>query len=115
MRTEFKKITVEREVYIADDGTEFEDEDDCQGYEFNLKLKKFTMYGQKLNETDSLDYATYVYLGTKELVDEYAALCKYYGITFLGLNEPGLYMYTEWMGCRWSNITDVVEKFKDIV
>lgn len=114
MRTEFKKITVEREVYIADDGTEFEDEYECEEHEFNLKCKHFTFYDAKFNVTDSLDCAFYVHLATKELVDEFAALNKWFGTTTKGLDEPGVYMYMDRLD-GWENITNVIKKFKDIV
>lgn len=44
MKIEPREMTVTKELYIADDGTEFEDYDDCGEYEMGLIEKNTQVF-----------------------------------------------------------------------
>lgn len=113
MKTETRKVTVEQEVYIAEDGTEFEDLDECEAYETRLIGKHLIMYTFAHDPTDSVEDCWYVKLDTREAVSDFISLCRYEEVSPEGLQEPGVYMYTE--GCygrrnnTWTNIAKIFD------
>ena len=53
---------IERIIYEADDGTEFDCEEDCLQYEWGLKLGdsiQFSLLGRKKNKLNPKDYTAY--------------------------------------------------------
>jgi hypothetical protein len=53
---------IERIIYEADDGTEFDFEEDCLQYEWGLKLGdniQFCLLGRKKNKLNPKDYTSY--------------------------------------------------------
>lgn len=105
MRTETREVLVKKEIYIADDGKEFEDEEDCLDYEFDKVKGELTYYDAALDEIDEPDECVFVDLRTEKDVK----LCKHvfdvYGVHDGGIDEPGLYMWWEteqqWMNLDW--------------
>lgn len=53
-------------IYIADDGTKFDTEDECEVYEFKKRLndKKdtFMLFDSKFDETNNIGIAYYIYV-----------------------------------------------------
>ena len=107
MKTIKKKVTVTKEIYVADDGKEFEDVTDCESYEMSLLENSIEMYDFKLNKSN-LDNCIYIKLPTVESVKMLIDLCLYTGISCKGVNTPGLYMFDNKYG--WINISDIFEK-----
>lgn len=109
MRTETRQVTVEREVYIADDGTEFEDEDSCNTYEMEQVAVSLPMYDDKYKRTDDPDLCTYVELLTYADLRKFRQLCKYCGCYTTGLDDLGLYMagYDGWL-----NLTTIIREIE---
>lgn len=105
MKTEIRKVTVEREVYIAIDGKEFNDKDDCESYEYELLEKKLQFYDDKCGKSD-LDSCTYVKLISEQDVADLISICAYHGISCEGISSAGIYMYDNYNG--WLNITEVI-------
>lgn len=108
MKKEFREITVKKEVYVAEDGTVFETEDECSEYEFDIMAKSLKCYDGKLNETNIYD-CVFVDLATDEDVTKF----QYVGegeFTTDGIDGPGLYMY----GCEdeWVNLDKVMTKIR---
>ena len=109
-------------VYIADDGTRFDDEDDCFLYEFDQKLKKShlfmlsTMSGtdaklEYLVETKNPSDAVYI-----EITDEYdmdvLRMWRDYDGTVIP-PEIGKYKYN-WSTNEWDNIDEMLAFIKQV-
>lgn len=112
MRTEYRKVTVEQEVYIADDGTEFLDEDKCQDYEFEKLRKTFECYDHEYNDAD-VDTAMFVNLPTEAIVKNFHEVCGVYGTVSDGVDKPGLYIYTEYQGGCWFNMDEAIMRIRE--
>lgn len=115
MKTEIRKVTVEQEVYIADDGTEFEDEDDCRSYEFELIEQSLEMYDHTFEKCYNFDECFYARLNTPEDVRKFIELCGWNDITKKGVRKPGVYMYGD-RDDTWINISEIIsalDKEKD--
>ncbi len=114
MITKVEKVMVEKTVYVASDGTEFDYEDSCESYEMKLLLNEFTMLDVFLHTTNDLGHALYVKLDTEEHVHKFIALCDYYEVTTCGLNAdmPGIYYYSG-IGYEdeWVNLDKVLAAF----
>lgn len=113
MKTSTKTITVEKEIYIAEDGTEFDDRDDCEAYENSLIGKRLKMYSYDYSPCESVDECSYAKLNTWADVQAFVDLCEYIGVSHKGITEPGLYMYTEgrWGAgnTAWTNISEILK------
>ena len=105
MKTETRVVTIEQEVYIAFDGTEFTCEDDCEGYEYKLLEKRLQCYDHNCAKC-GFDICTYVKLVTEEDVNNLIEVCNYCSIKTDGIKEPGILMYTH--DGKWLDITRVV-------
>jgi len=106
MRIEKRKVTIEKEVYIASDGTEFENEDLCEGHEYTLIENRLRFYDKEYRRC-SLDVCDYVYLTSKEEISDLLSLCAWTGITSQGIESEGLYL---WHDEEWINISEPVKK-----
>ena len=117
VRTETRQVVVEQEVYIADDGTEFDDEDDCKGYEIRLAGQKLKMYDYTGKAGASIDYCQYVKLTTERDVEAFIEVCKFDGISYRGIEQPGVYTYVEGSYGRgnvaWVNISKIMESIEE--
>lgn len=85
-----KIITREEEFYVARDGKEFSDEDECLNYENKLNIKSIEAYDDDFNRTD-YENATYVVIHSDEELDLICEVCGYNGWTSEGFCENGLY------------------------
>ena len=110
MRIEKREITTTVDVYIASDGREFIDEDECEAHECDLDMGKLTFYDADLDETD-FDNCMYVKLRSHEDVSMLKDICSFTGIDSRGLKEPGVYIFDGYSrDYSWLNISDVVSK-----
>lgn len=100
-----KMVTREEEFYVARDGKEFDDEEECLNYENELNIKFIEAYDEDFNRT-YFDSATYVVIYSDEEINLIRKVCNYNGWTSEGLNESGLYRYN----CNYRN--DKWEKVK---
>lgn len=108
MKIEQRKIMLNQEVYVANDGTRFPDKYACQEYEAKLAGKTLEMYGSDFTKCDNLTCCTYVRLSTREEILKLIAGCEYYGISTSGIEGPGIYMCTGRLTHNWVNITEVM-------
>ena len=111
MKTEIRKITIDREVYIAEDGREFENEGSCELYEMQLLEKRFKMYDIHVLETNDIESCFYVKLDTQEDVDAFITCDAYNDMTTDGLEGPGVYFYNE-HDYKWTNMTEIMSKLE---
>lgn len=115
MKTEIRKVIVEREFYIAEDGKEFDDADECEGYEVSLLAKHLDMYTRKCVKTNSVTNCWYVKLNTEDEVSMFIRLCDFDGVSHKGITNIGAYMYTEGVyGCGNEAWTNLSEAFKSL-
>lgn len=111
MIIEMKEVVVKQEVYIANDGKEFDDYDDCVEHEIKLAEASMEFYDSDFEKSD-LESCTYVEVNTPEEIEALIDLCKYYGISHKGISEKtGIYMYYD-RGDTWKNISDAVDRIR---
>ncbi len=92
MKKIIKKVEVEKEFYIANDGTEFEDEEECVAYDMNFLCQNFETYDEDFNKIN-FESATYVVIHSDEELDDIERVCEFNGWTYDGLTETGLFRY----------------------
>lgn len=113
MREETRQVIVEQTVYIADDGKEFDDEDDCKAYEAIGSAERLKMYNYSGIKTNSVENCWYVKLDTFTDTLTFIELCKYDGISHKGIEGPGIYMYTEGNYGKgndaWTNLSPIIK------
>ena len=111
MRTEYKKIMVEQDVYISDDGKEFLSKRECLEYEYELLKKSIEGYDYKLRKSD-VDECDIVNLKTEEDVKNFIKVFDEEGYEYDGIDKPGLYIY----GANdiWVNIDEVISKIRGV-
>lgn len=109
MRTEYREVTFKQEVYIAEDGREFTDEDDCEAYDIKLIENSLKFYDNSYEKSD-VDSCVYFHAITEEDVERAIKVCEYYGITREGLYKPGLYMFADTLYRKeaWVNLDEVI-------
>lgn len=86
--------------YVCDyDGKEFDDEEECEKYEFNLRYRtviennEIQMLDNNLELTDSAEYATYFRCLTEDAaryfveLNEYEGMCYYPGVNDIEIGE----------------------------
>jgi len=56
MRKEKRKVEIEKNVWVAEDGKEFSNESECKSYEFNLKVERNREKAEKyrIHELDDI-------------------------------------------------------------
>lgn len=117
MKIDFKEIKVTREIYIAEDGTEFNDKDECLEYEMRLCEKTINFYDGSFNKSD---FASCVYadLPNSDAIQALINICDYERMPISGLENPGVYLYDEeahWhKGNVWVNLTEGMAKIKEL-
>ena len=117
MRTEIRKVVVEEEFYIATDGTEFDDEDDCRAYEVTKACENIKMLNYHGVKTNNVDNCQVVKLDNLDEIMSFIAVCKFEGISHRGIDAPGVYLYCEGSygsdNEAWVNISKLVKSFDE--
>lgn len=93
-------------LYIADDGTQFDDEWDCRDYEFRkgLDLDDIEMYDKDGNRLDPMTEETYyavmrIVIKTEKAAEDLAKIEKYTGfIAYADVDAPGVWVYDQEAG-----------------
>ena len=110
MRTEIRQVVTEQEVYVADDGTEFTNRDDCEEHEVFLIGTRLKMYDYKFTKTTDVDDCWYVHIRTEYDAKSFITMCGYICVSSRGIDVPGVYMYTD---KEWVNISSVVKRLEE--
>lgn len=110
MKIEQRKLMVNQDVYVAQDGTVFADRYTCEEYEAKVAGRILEMYGSDFSRCDNLGCCTYVRLNTPDDISKFLAGCEYYGIHTTGIEKAGLYMCTGRLSHNWVNLTEVISK-----
>lgn len=104
MEMKQKQVTYIKTIYVANDGTEFDEQDECEAYEMRLIRNSFEFYDEKFKES-TLGSCAYAKIKTVEDAVKFLNVCEYEGITTKGIERDGIYMYAD---NRWYNITEAV-------
>ena len=109
MRTEYKTVTVEQDVYISDDGKEFLSKRECLEHEYELLKNSIECYDYNLNKSDT-DECDIVNLKTEGDVKNFIKVFDEEGYCYDGIDKPGLYIY----GCCdvWINVDELISKLR---
>lgn len=110
MRTETREVLVEQEVYIAEDGKEFDNEDDCHSHEMTIMERELKLYNTKFQRSN-LDRCWYAVLENEDDVKRFIELCNYDGITLQGITKPGVYMYND---RQWVPISELCDTLTNL-
>lgn len=98
--------------YVADDGTEFNTEQDCLDYEneqINIR-NNFILYDKDFNKIDINDIYSYEYLYIISNVQEVAEYLKHWVGFCYGLNDIGLYRLND--DGNWEFVNDLIDRHK---
>lgn len=112
MKTEYREVLVKQPVYIAEDGKEFDDEEDCQDYEFEMLNGSFECYSMNLERVRCPDEATFVNLPTKKIIENFKRVCEWMCISHTGIDDPGIYVYTDCGRGEWTNMEKAIERIR---
>lgn len=104
-------------IYIADDGAQFDDEDECAKHDHEVKLNaiNFTILGPDFNKIDTSDFdrieriGTYLTIPTSEslkIIRDF--LYDFLGLTITKLDHPGIFKLNENQGI-WEDIDELIE------
>lgn len=88
-----KIVTREEDLFIARDGKEFEDEDECLWYENELNIEDIEAYDENFDRV-SFDRASYVVVHSDEELNFITEVCGYNGWSSEGFCGKGLYRYS---------------------
>ena len=111
MKKEFREVTIKQEVYIADDGREFMDEEDCEEYEFKCLEQSLKLYNCKCKKVNSVDECHIANLVTTDDVKNFIKACDIYDVDSDGIDMPGVYIY-DGFNDIWLNIEGVLLRIK---
>lgn len=110
MEVKHKEVVITKDIFVACDGTEFENEDDCIDYEFNIRSQKLACYNEDFKRVD-LDSCDYVAAVDDELLGLFLEICDHKGYCSKGIDGVGLYKYIA--ECDyWLNISQIMTDFE---
>ena len=98
-----KKIEVEQEFYVAYDGTEFNDEDECAYYEDEFRRTKILCYDSNMKKCDFED-AEWVVVRNDEDFNNIADTCEFNGWDYAGICENGIYNRSAYGWNEWKKV-----------
>lgn len=110
-------------MFKAEDGTLFEDADDCVSYEFELAKQEFILQNELLlftdfnskpvnlfKETNFEDFDIIVFK-SQQALDYFVKVCESLDLTVDGIDDIGGYYYNH-EGWRWEKISEKIEKLR---
>ncbi len=118
-------------LYIADDGTEFDNKTQCQDYEWNLQfqgkdevISGLDKKGKKIKFSDRNDdfceRVMVVKLDTKEAVDCFKERSGNEGFSCDGITKPSIYIWGEMIEDEyyeelWYPIDKIVRRYETLI
>lgn len=116
-------------IYIADDGKQFNDENECMEYEFQKLYEKgesiISGFGPDDNwisfsEAHFCREATIISLKTEEAVKLFIRRCTEENLSNEGIDKPGIYIWgdSKYAYCenyQWTNATEVLEDYENLL
>lgn len=109
------------EYFLANDGTRFDDEEECLDYEFRqiltpLKdgLQLFNSKKEPIKSADYLDRTCYIIVKTREALEALYAIFAYYGIISDNINRPSVYRY-DFDRMKWCDVLAEMDALQNIL
>ena len=110
MKIEQREVTITKAVFVAEDGKEFYDRDDCLEYEINKKQDCSDIFFDDRFEPCGYDEGMYIKLDNDEKVRIFMEIYEYHGMTTEGVDGPGLYIFVDsYRDEGWVNISKAVD------
>ena len=114
------KTMIEKTIYIAFDGKEFDDEDDCREYELNTKLKDigddlllYDKNGKKIEKIDNqllAESIDYIVVKSEKAYEYFVEQMDYFGLNYPDYyNSPICSYCYDYDENEWINIEDRVQ------
>lgn len=111
---------IEKTIYIAFDGKEFNDEGDCREYELNTKLKDigddlllYDKNGKKIEKIDNqllAESIDYIVVKSEKAYEYFVEQMDYFGLNYPDYyNSPICSYYYDYDENEWINIEDRVQ------
>lgn len=110
MEVKRKEVVIMKDIFVACDGTEFEDEDDCIEHEFDIRRQKLACYDEEFDRVD-IDSCDYVDATTEESLALFQEICRHYNYSRFGIEGVGLYWY-EPKSDTWVNVSQIMSNFE---
>lgn len=94
---------IKKVVYVADDGEEFENKEECKEYEESLRQLGCIMLDLELEKTDSFGKAYVIDVRDHDDLKRIKGKTEYYGYDVAGIDSPGkIYVYHD-LCDKWFN------------
>ena len=114
------KTMIEKTIYVAFDGKEFDDEGDCREYELNTKLKDigddlllYDKNGKKIEKIDNqllAESIDYIVVKSEKAYEYFVEQMDYFGLNYPDYyNSPICSYYYDYDENEWINIEDRVQ------
>lgn len=111
---------IEKTIYVAFDGKEFDDEGDCREYELNTKLKNigddlllYDKNGKKIEKIDNqllAESIDYIVVKSEKAYEYFVEQMDYFGLNYPDYyNSPICSYYYDYDENEWINIEDRVQ------
>ena len=111
---------IEKTIYVAFDGKEFDDEGDCREYELNTKLKDigddlllYDKNGKKIEKIDNqllAESIDYIVVKSEKAYEYFVEQMDYFGLNYPDYyNSPICSYYYDYDENEWINIEDRVQ------
>ena len=111
---------IEKTIYVAFDGKEFDDEGDCREYELNTKLKDigddlllYDKNGKKIEKIDNqllAESIDYIVIKSEKAYEYFVEQMDYIGLNYPDYyNSPICSYYYDYDENEWINIEDRVQ------
>lgn len=111
---------IEKTIYVAFDGKEFDDEGDCREYELNTKLKDigddlllYDKNGKKIEKIDNqllAESIDYIVIKSEKAYEYFVEQMDYFGLNYPDYyNSPICSYYYDYDENEWINIEDRVQ------
>lgn len=110
---------IEVRKYIADDGTEFDNEYDCLDYEKRLNSSKYDNkivaldYNKKREPLFNVGNHVYLYIADKDAYDFYNDLCYEEECIQLDTVSKSGFFYFDTVDDEWRNLDDWISQLMD--
>lgn len=109
------------EYFLANDGTRFDDEEECLDYEFRqmlfpLKndLQFFNSKQEPITSADYLDRICYIIVKTDKALKTMYKIFDYYGIISDNIDRPSVYRY-DFDRMKWRNVLAEMNALQSIL
>lgn len=103
-----------RKLFIADDGTEFEDEYECEEYEFINEFKDnnlvmFSSNKSRITSIEDFNNCNFIIIKSQADLDKLIKYCDSYGCRYGYPKEIGCYYY-DYDSDQWDLIDSKIEQ-----